>query len=295
MVKKKNTKRTIILTIIILLLVAAGWAYSVWVRIYDNPNGDYTRDPSIVDEPGKNITNVLILGVDAENGESGRADSIIVMSLNRDTDEVALISIPRDSRVEIPDRGLDKINHAFAYKGISLMRPTVESLLGVPIHHYIYTDFTGFKGIVDSVGGVHLDVERKITSKSGKLYLSPGPQRLYGDGALQYVRFRSDGEGDFGRMRRQQHLLKSLAGEILQTGSILKMPSLLEQFARFVRTDMTITQLMAFSRTAANLDLDEVTAIQLKGSSAMINKVSYVILDEDNLQETINKYLRWND
>lgn len=297
MTKKKKVKRSLILIAIISLLSVSGWAYSVWVRIYDNPPPDqeYVRDPSIVDEQDKNITNILLLGVDAENGNSGRADSIIVMSINQDTSEVALISIPRDSRVEIPGRGMDKINHAFAYNGISLMRPTVENLLGVPIHHYVYTDFAGFQGIVDSIGGVEVNVERRITAKSGRLLISPGPQRLNGEDALHYVRFRRDGEGDFGRMRRQQQVLKALALEIIQSRSVLRLPPLMEQFARYIRTDMSVTQLMAFSRTAAALDLDEITALQLQGSTAMINKVSYVILDEENLQDTVYKYLRWKD
>ncbi|EEG77512.1 LCP family protein [Dethiobacter alkaliphilus] len=294
MAKKRNTKRIIAFVMLFALLAGAAWAYSVWVRVYDRADDDYVRDPSIEETPG--ITNILIIGVDAA-GDVGRADSIIVMSLNEATEDVSLISIPRDSRVEIPDRGMDKINHAMAYQGISLMRSTVENLLGVPIHHYVFTNFSGFQNIVDSVGGVTLDVERSMTVRDPdtreQITLQPGVQKLNGAEALSYVRFRRDGEGDFGRMRRQQQFLKAIADEIMESTNVLRMPQFLENVARHVRTDMSIPRLLRFSNTAARLDLEEVNAIQLKGSPTMIDRVSYVRLDEEFMKDTIQRYLRW--
>ena len=281
----------------ILLLVAAAWAWSIWVRVHDNPRlpDDYTS-PDIV-ETEKHITNILVLGIDQVGNEAGRADSIMVMSINEDTDEVALISIPRDSRVEVPGHGMDKINHAMAYKGgISLMRSTVEQLFGIPIHHYIYTNFSGFVKIVDILGGVDINVERPMvheTVYSPPINLSPGPQRLNGEKALGYVRFRSDSKGDFGRMERQQVFLKAVAEEVLQVSTLFKLPQLLEQTARHIRTDMTIPQLLSFARRASNLNMDKVATVALPGRNANIEGVSYVELDPDVLQDTVSRYLRW--
>ena len=298
--KKKKGKRLFIYLVLALVVGIIGWGWSIWARIYDNPpqDDDYVRDETIQDEPGKDITNIMVLGVDQRGSEAARADTIIIISMNNDTGEVAMISIPRDSRVEIPGRGLDKINHAMAYGGINLMRATVEKLLGVPIHHYVYTNFVGFQNIVDTLGGVTIDVEKRISvSGEGSLpavTLQPGKQRLNGVQALAYVRFRNDSEADFGRMRRQQQFIKALANETLQAKSILKLPQLAEQIARFVRTDMTITKALSFAQRATSLDMEEVNSVTLKGSARMINGVSYVLLDEELLLETINSYLRWN-
>ncbi|MCR3921545.1 MAG: LCP family protein [Firmicutes bacterium] len=301
MVKKKNKgKRIISIFVLVLLLGGIGWAWSIWARIYDNPpeDDDYVRDETIVDEPDKDITNVMILGVDQRDNEAGRADTIIVMSINNDTDEIAMISIPRDSRVEIPGRGLDKINHAMAFGGVNLLRATVEKLLGVPIHHYVYTNFSGFQSIVNTLGGVTLDVERRMTvgkeGDLGKVTLQPGVQKLNGLEALAYVRFRNDSENDFGRMRRQQDFLKAVADEVLQAKSLLKLPQLMEQTAKFVRTDMSITQSLNFARRAASLNFNQIETITLNGSGKMISGVSYVLLNQEFLLQTVNSYLRWN-
>ena len=297
--KKKKGKRIVALLLLLCVVGVTAWAWSIWARIYDNPpqDDDYVRDENIKDEPDKDITNIMILGVDQRTNEPARADTIIIVSINNDTDEVAMISIPRDSRVEIPGRGLDKINHAMAFGGINLMRATVEKLLGVPMHHYVYTNFAGFQSIVDTLGGVTVNVEKAMTVKAEKnvegVTLEPGVQKLNGAQALAFVRFRKDSEGDFGRMRRQQQFLKAVANEVLQAKSIVKLPQLMSQAAEFVRTDMTITQSLSFAKRAASLKLDEVEAFSLKGSGQMINGVSYIILDQDHLQNSVDLYLRW--
>ena len=297
---KKRQRATLMIMIALLFLMAGlGWVWSVWVRVYDEvlpPDGSNAATPEL---QKSKITNILVLGIDQIGDEPGRADSIIVMSINQETDEVALISIPRDSRVEIPGRGLDKINHAMAYKGeVSLVKSTVENLLEVPIDHYIYTNFTGFTKIVDILGGVTINVEKRMVHNSvlsPSINLSPGVQRLNGVQALGYVRFRSDSKGDFGRMQRQQNFLKAVAIEALQMKTVFRLPKLLEETARHVRTDMTISQLLAFAKRANDIDMDEVITVTLPGRNANVNGVAYVLLDKDTLTETIERYLRWEE
>ncbi|NLM51738.1 MAG: LCP family protein [Firmicutes bacterium] len=291
-----------VVILLILLVMGLGWVWSVWAHIHEpQAEGEppYVRDDDIVEEPGKTITNILVLGLDQRGEEKARADTIIVLSINQDTKEVAMISIPRDSRVEIPGRGLDKINHAYVYGGINLMRATVEKLLGVPIHHYVLTNFSGFVGLVDTLGGVTLNVERSLYVKAEKNYpavkLEPGEQRLSGYEALAYVRFRKDSEGDFGRMRRQQQFLQAVAKEVLQPKSLLKLPQLAQQAAEYLRTDLPLSKALSLAQQAASLNFDDVKAVTLQGTGRTIGGVSYVILDETYLQEVVEAYLRWQE
>jgi LCP family protein required for cell wall assembly len=222
----------------------------------------------------------------------------MVMSINEDTGNVSLISIPRDARVEVPGRGQDKLNHVMSYKGgISQMKSTVEGLLGVPLQHYVFTNFNGFASLVDILGGVEVDVQRRMVHLSANypINLRAGRQRLSGDQALQYVRYRGDAEGDFARMRRQQEFLKLVSAELLRPRTLLKLPRLLEEAATHLRTDLPLQQLLAFSRRAAKLNLSEVVTVTLPGKSINVNSVSYVQLDEAVLQETVRRYLLWEE
>lgn len=284
---EKRRRKKIALLAAVLLVVGAAWLWSVWTRVYDRADDARPDNGTIM--------NVLILGIDQLDDEPSRADSIIVAGVNRETDDISLVSIPRDSRVETPGHGLDKINHAMAIDGVDLMRPTVEQLLGVPLQYYVYTNFSGFKDIVDTLGGIEVNVERKIIGLDGRPIVQPGLQRLTGSQALTYVRFRSDREGDFGRMRRQQQVLKAIGKRMMQPQVALQIPSLLEQFAQDVRTDMTIPQLLSLARVLSERDLAEINTVQLQGTPILIDRVSYVILDEDFLHRTVQRYLLWEE
>lgn len=295
----KKGKRNTLIGIMVIVLAVAAWGSSVWLRIHDDPAlPPELNNPGPFENEDPDIVNILILGIDQLKNEPARADSIMVMSIKEDTGEIALISIPRDSRVEIPGRGKDKINHAMAYKGeITLMKKTVEELLGVPLHHYVYTNFKGFINIVDILGGVEIDIPRRMVYNDiyYPINLQPGPQRLSGDKALQYVRFRSDKQGDFGRMVRQQEFITAIAEETLKVSTLLKLPQLLEQVARHVRTDMSIPELLAFGRKATSINMDEVATISLPGRNINLNGVAYVELDQEVLQDTIHRYLLWEE
>lgn len=290
----RNKKFIIIIFFGTLLLLAAVWGNSIWQRIHYRPAAAEETFP--LPEPQGEIVNVLILGLD-ENGGRGRADTIMVMSVNEVTNQVAIVSIPRDARVEVPGRGTDKLNHVMTYKGeIAQMKKTVEQLFGVPVHHYVSTDFAGFAKIIDLLGGVTIDVEKRMVHTSiyrPPINLYPGLQRLDGRQALGYVRYRGDAAGDFGRMQRQQKFLKAVAAEALQVQTLFKLPRLLEEAASHVRTDMSLTQLLAFGSLAAQLDPAAVSAVTLQGRGATIGGVSYIVLDEEQLGETVRRYLRW--
>lgn len=289
----KKAKRYAGVAILLGLLSVAVWGSSVWLRIYENPDSSKSNS-----DPEKKITNILLLGLDQLGNEPARADTIMVMSINEGTNQVAVISIPRDSRVEIPGRGKDKINHAMSNKaGISLMKSTVEELLDVSLQHYVFTNFKGFIRVVDILGGVEMDVPRRMVRwcPNYPINLRAGKQRLSGEQALQYVRYRGGAEGDFGRMNRQQEFLKVISAELLRARTLLKLPQLLEEAASHVRTDMSFQQLLSFGVRASRLNLDEAVTLTLPGRNIRVNGVAYVSLDEAVLQETVRRYLLWEE
>ncbi|MBT9172510.1 MAG: Regulatory protein MsrR [Syntrophomonadaceae bacterium] len=291
---RKKKVSFIVVIFAALVLSAVFWVGSVWQRIYYNPAA--AEEPAPLPAKEKSILNVLILGLDGDGGR-GRADTVMIVSINQNTGQLAVISVPRDARVNIPGRGPGKLNHAMTGKGeITLMKQTLEQLFGEPVHHYISTDFGGFANIIDLLGGVTIDVEKRMVHTSVNrppIDLYPGLQRLDGRQALGYVRYRGDAAGDFGRMQRQQQFLKAVAAEVLQVQSLFKLPRLLEEAARHVRTDLSLPQVLEFGRFAVNLDLAAVEAVTLQGRGVTIGGVSYVALDEAQLEETVRRYLRW--
>jgi len=131
---------------------------------------------------------------------------MFVATIDEATKSVSLLSVPRDTRVKIPGHGWDKINHAYANGGSQLSQKAVENLLGIPIDYYVTIDFAGFYKIVDAVGGVDVDVEKRMYYEDPYdelvIDIQPGMQHMNGKTAIQYVRYR-DSEGDIGRIERQ--------------------------------------------------------------------------------------------
>ncbi len=184
------------------------------VRLSINPL-DFS--PLAGSETGR--VNILVLGI-GDPGHAGEklSDTNMVISLNTKTNQVALISIPRDLRVNIPGYGYNKINEANALGGAQLAEQTVADTLGIPINYYVQTDFTGLKDLVDAVGGVDVNVTQRLTDTEYPcdnnqyavcgLDIKPGLQHMDGSLALKYARCRKGTCGnDFGRAARQQEII----------------------------------------------------------------------------------------
>lgn len=193
--------------------------------------------------------NILILGTDgrAEIGGPSRSDTIMVAHVVPDSGEITLLSIPRDLYVRIPNARdpYQKINAAFAIGGVPATIATVKELTGLPIHHYAVVDFKGFEKIVDALGGVEIDVDKRYyeKTKSG-INLQPGPRTLNGSQALAYVRFRHDEQGDFGRISRQQAFLKALKNKLLSARTFSSIPELAGIAKKYIQTDMSTREIV---------------------------------------------------
>jgi polyisoprenyl-teichoic acid--peptidoglycan teichoic acid transferase len=294
----KNIILYVIIFIGVILLVSGLWLNSLWNEVYlalpgDNgesiqPVPEKDKDPALPD-----IMNVLILGLDSRDPAS-RTDTLLLLTLNRGTEEINILSVPRDMRVNIPGYGMDKINHAYAYGGITLTRQTVEDFLDIHVDHYITTDFEGFTNIVDVLGGIDLEVEKEMRyyGIDVTIDLRPGYQHLDGEKALQYVRFRSDEEGDFGRVRRQQEFLKKLLEEIITFKNILKFPRLLPEIAQNVKTDLELNQVLLLANKLKNVEIGQINTCTLPGSVRYIDEISYIIPEEEEIRELVERYVK---
>ncbi|HEY8345371.1 MAG TPA: LCP family protein [Bacillota bacterium] len=222
----------------------------------------------------KQPMNILVMGVDAEKiGDNGererpRTDTMLFIAVRPQQKKVGVFSIPRDSLVEIPGYGIDRINMAYVYGGYELTKQVVEEVMGVSVQRYVLINFEGFKELVDLVGGVEIEVDKRMfyTDHSAglKIDLQPGTQILNGEEALGYVRFRRDPLGDITRVGRQQVFLLILAEKIMAQSRelIFKIPSFYRIGRKHLQTDLSSVDIIALYRLSRRLNLhtDLITA-----------------------------------
>ncbi|MGI6549675.1 MAG: LCP family protein [Syntrophomonadales bacterium] len=233
--------------------------------------------------------NILFLGIDARPGETNaRSDTMMLACINPELQKVAVVSIPRDSRVDVPG-ALDKINNANAVGGPKAACKAVEKLLGTKVDYYVLTNFNGFAKMIDILGGVTIDVEKRMYKPSEDINLKPGEQHLNGRNALAYVRFRDDALGDIGRTERQQKFLKAFAEEMLKTKTIFKLPSLIPELKENVETNMGTKAMLDLAKLALKFKPDDLVAQTLPGYfyDDPDNGASYWIVDKNKATELI--------
>ena len=247
----------------------------------DNLNDSFGEDISPLER--KRFT-VLLVGVDRRPGEtslSSNTDSLLVVSINTENRKVALISIPRDTQVNIPGYGKNKINAAArAGKGLKTTTALIEGLIGQPIDGYVLTNFTGFKSIIDTLGGITVTVEKDMHYVTGDvadglINLRKGTQRLNGTQALQYARFRQDALADISRTVRQQTILKAIGKEFMKVKTISKLPWLIPQIAKSVETNLSIGELWAITNFLPDIENPEISSQTLPGNFLIENDISY--------------------
>ncbi len=244
----------------------------------------------------QNRINILLLGSDTD-GKNGAplAQSDIVVTIDQQKHYVGMLSIPRDLQVTIPNNGQGKMDFAFSYgwqaqqrghdttkdaeAGAGLAEDTILQNFGIHIDRYAWVGLTGFVKVIDTAGGVDVDVTHPmvddnypddVTNSGGsvydykRLYIAPGPQHLNGPQALEYVRTRhSDLIGDFGRSARQQQVLSALKTKLATSDTISQTPQLLKDLNGYVLTDMQLDDLAFLGNLARNVDLNNVQRVTL--------------------------------
>ena len=240
---------------------------------------------------------IVIMGVDARPGEAidgqVRPDSLMVVHLNPTSDACRVLSIPRDTRTELPGYGQSKINHALALGGIDYEVQVVSDLIGLPIDHYVLIDFTGFEDLVDAVGGITVDVPEGFTAADGTVFPA-GSQRMTGKQALSYSRHRGDAEGDFGRIKRQQQVIRALIRESSGLEVLASIREFLPAIQNNLRTDLTVPEMIDLASTYRSICTeDAVTMMRLEGEIATFDDpilhmpLSYVVVDEAEIRRKV--------
>ncbi|MDQ7093607.1 LCP family protein [Desulfosporosinus sp. PR] len=226
---------------------------------------------------------ILLLGVDRRPGEKslGNTDTIIVVQLNKDKKRISVLSIPRDTQVEVSGFGTQKINAVARLEaGPKATVTKLETLLGCKIDGYVVTNFNEFKTIVDDLGGVTIDVDKNMhyvtgDEHDGVINLQKGIQHLNGDQALQYVRFRRDQLGDIQRTMRQQELLKSLANQCCQIQALPKLPLLIAELYKCIDTDLSLGQTFELADVLVQIKNAKIVSETLPGNFSIENGISY--------------------
>lgn len=291
--KKKPTKRWLKVALIVIAIFVVGvgtYAYT----IYNNAKktiDDKMHEPVEAIDTGltkKKLAaterlNVLLLGIDADEGEAGRSDAVMILSLNPKTDEMELVSIPRDTRVSIPGRGDDKINHAFAFGGHDLAVKTVEDFLDIELDYYISINMSGFKELVDQLGGI--TVYNDIAWEDGKYDFGFGPTDMDGDKTMAFVRMRKqDPSGDFGRTKRQRQVIQGIVNKGATAGSVTKVHGVIDILGNNMATNMDFDDMKAlladYRDTRKNFG-----EYQMKGEGQTISSIYYYIVDDEEIQK----------
>jgi LCP family protein required for cell wall assembly len=243
---------------------------------------------------------ILLLGSDIRpEEEAARADTIIVARIDPEEKGIWLISIPRDTRVRIPGYGTSKINAANFHGGPSLMIETVQDFLGIPINHYMEMDFDGFEAIVDALGGIWIDVPTEIDDWKASSHspghraqhIDAGYQLLDGEHALTFVRSRDFPEADFARMRNQQEFFRALAKQSTRWENILKIPTVVREFAEYTVTDMGVRELVSLGQAMRGVTDEDVRAATLVGEW----RSPYVVTDEAEKERIVEIFMAGGD
>ncbi|MDT2638903.1 LCP family protein [Enterococcus dongliensis] len=301
-------KKIVIGLLVLLNLVVGGITYyAVQVtadasKMVDNIRQTVKRT-SLKREGGEkpNIDNaepfsILLAGVDTGDlgrSDQGRSDSMMVVTINPKQKKSTIVSLDRDILAKIVGYGSnDKLNHAYAFGGVEMSMDTIETLLDIPLDHYVSINMRGLKDLIDAVGGI--EVNNKIDFTLDGIHVKKGKQTLDGEKGLAYARMRyEDPEGDVGRQKRQREVVTKILRKAMSINGVGNYRKILKAVEKNMKTDLTWEDMMDVGTNYLSA-FDTIKQKQLVGKSQMIDEVYYQILGTNELleiQNTLKKQL----
>jgi polyisoprenyl-teichoic acid--peptidoglycan teichoic acid transferase len=269
-----------------------------------------TSVPTAVPDPGGPV-NILLLGTDARLGEDiSRTDAIILVRLDPRANRVSMLSLPRDLWVKIPGHGQARINAAYTIGesklgqgyGPALVKETVSTLVGLPIHHFVLINFEGFKALIDKIGGISIDVPKAIDDPAYptedystiEVHFSAGRQFMDGERALIYARTRH-ADSDFGRIQRQQQVLMAIFDRVRTQGLLSQLTGLDDYTGTlrdYIRTDLSRNDMLALAGAGAQLHPDGIQRYSIDSDMlVMLKKPATFAADPKALKQLVNQLI----
>lgn len=246
----------------------------------------------------KDPVTILLMGVDDYvPGDKGRTDTLMLLAVNPKTKEIGMVSIPRDTRTYIPDRGkYDKINSAYPFGNEEGTVEAVQHFLDVPVDYYIKTGVSGFQDVVDELGGIDVNVPfdfKQVDLKNRYVRFKKGPAHLDGRAALAFVQMRKeDPRGDFGREDRQQTAIRALADKAVSLDTLTKANQIIETAGKTIKTNIQLDEFLGFRNFYDELKNKKFTRFQIKGSDEYINRIYYFKPDPASVQNVRDEFRR---
>lgn len=282
--KKKNTAVIVILAVALFFLAGAvTYAVMSGLGYFDETGEEEIQAP----EPPQNI---LVLGLDARKaGGTGRTDTIMAVNIDPESGKIRILSIPRDTRVLLGG-GYERINAAYVYGGVDMVKESVETLLGIKFDHYLVIHFQGFIEVVDVLGGVEVDVPVRMYHPRENIDLQPGLQVLNGEDALGFARYRYTENGDLDRAQHQQEILEALRKKVFSLGSMTKIPELVGIASEYIDTDMSRGEMLDLAAMADRFKDNEIESGILPGETVKIDGLWYYEADQEQLEAVTHPF-----
>lgn len=291
--KEKKRKWLKVTGITLLLLLVAGGVYGFTVyrsltsavqtmhAPLQREISEKRLEPVVLEQ--KDPFSVLLMGVDQREGDRGRSDTIIVLTVNPNNNSVKMLSIPRDTRTEIIGKGFeDKINHAYAFGDVPMAMDTVENFLDIPIDYYVQINMEGFEDIVDAVGGV--TVQNDLDFSVGDFKYPIGEITLNGEEALSYSRMRyEDPRGDFGRQTRQRQIIQAVIKEGASLSSLTNFSTIFSALGSNIKTNLTFDQMMDIQKNYKSV-VNNIQQIEIKSQGTKIDGIYYGLVSPEEKQ-----------
>ncbi|PYZ98988.1 LytR family transcriptional regulator [Alteribacter lacisalsi] len=298
-----NRKLYIKTALLVLLIVAAGGMYVNYLyqstvqtaeEVYEETDRDESERRDVpLDMEQEEPVSILLLGIGDHPGETGRSDSIVVLTVNPEDESMYMFNIPRDTRTEIAGRGTeDKINHAYAFGGVDMVMDTVEDFLDIPIDYFAAINMEGFMKMVDVFGGI--TVQNDFEFRQDGIDYPEGEIHLDGEEALHYSRMRrSDPRGDLGRNARQRQVLNEIISEGASFSSVTRINQMLDVVSDNLRTNMTFDEMrhMFENYRGARHNIEQ---FEIAGENTTIDGVYYYEVSQDErarVSERVKEHL----